>query len=86
MYFSALAVRKKPTKRAETGIEPGSRDQESNALDRSAMVATQYSFVYLSRFAAHSYARNPAAFAGKARAAPSKTNNTITIIILLRKL
>ena len=36
MYFSAWAVREKPTKRAETGIEPGSRDPESNALYHSA--------------------------------------------------
>ena len=34
-------MRNKPTKRAETGIEPGSRDPESNALDHSAVVATQ---------------------------------------------
>ena len=29
----------KPTKRSETGIEPGSRDPESNALDNSAAAA-----------------------------------------------
>ena len=32
---------KKPAKRAETGIEPGSRHLESSVLDRSATVATK---------------------------------------------
>ena len=41
MLYSAWAVRKKPTKRAETGIEPDSRIPESDALDHSAVVATQ---------------------------------------------
>ena len=36
MCSSAWAVRKNPTKRSETGIEPGSRDPESNVLDRLA--------------------------------------------------
>ena len=31
----------KPAKRTETGVEPGSRDPECNALDRSATVATR---------------------------------------------
>ena len=31
----------KTAKRSETVIDPGSRDPESNVLDRSAMVATQ---------------------------------------------
>ena len=48
MYFSAWAVRKNPTtKRAETGIEPGSRDPEPNVVDRSTMVATRIIMLYL---------------------------------------
>ena len=35
-------MRKNPTRRAATGIEPGSRDPEPNALDQSAVVASQF--------------------------------------------
>ena len=33
----------KPTKRSETGIEPGSRDPELNVIGRSVMVSTSWS-------------------------------------------
>ena len=56
--FSAWTVRKKQTKRAETGIEPGSRDPESSALDHSAVVATQSERTYCTR--KHNTARNAA--------------------------
>ena len=35
-----------PTKRVETRIEPGSRDPESDALDRSAMVEGAFPMIF----------------------------------------
>ena len=38
MFIARVGSAEKQPKRSETGIEPGSQDPESNALDRLAMV------------------------------------------------